>query len=650
MLAFVLLSLLAQSLTETPTTFNAEDAGAPVTPESADIDAGTADADDARGFDAGTPNADASGPDAGTDEQDAGSAFKGAPVPGLGDSTDAPMVEPTYTPPPLESAQGYDMAGGQGQDRDTPAFAVTDGGTPPPKFVKGELSVFLGADRLVTKNNRVGVSVGIDLIGADRPEDAANQRPVVFYMLLEPQVDLRFLEENKLAIGLGVPLRLELLNFGTDPATGQTIGTNNLFALRKEDYDQPSDFARVLKYVTYGAKEDRLYVNVGQRYASSIGHGALVRRYAPNIDVDQARVSAQVDAYNDYAGFELLTNDVVEWNLLSGLVFVKPLSFFTDNALAKSLSVGGSIATDLKAPSALRTNAVGGRTLDRTGHLTADTRPVTLVGVDAELKVIKTATADIKPYVDYSVMTGGGGGLTIGALGRFNFGTDVVNAFRVVVEGRSLDAQYQPSYFDTFYEVERYIARELPRTNPSVANFATKQQDVLSGRLGQRLGYYVEASYGIRKNVGVTLALEGTNNSAEKNLVAHLEVPALDFLQFFGSYYKRGFTSFSDVTKADARSVFFAGARLRVLPFLFINGRAFKTFRVNPDVQRYDNSFGFAVDLEIGYEFKKTGKTEAVDLPPVITPLTEEEERRLRESPPVEENPTSPESPQPSNP
>ena len=45
---------------------------------------------------------------------------------------------------------------------------------------------------------------------------------------------------------------------------------------------------------------------------------------------------------------------------------------------------------------------------------------------------------------------------------------------------------------------------------------------------------------------------------------------------------------------------------MKILPFLFLNGRVYKTFRVNADLGRFDNQFGFAVDLEVGYEFRKT--------------------------------------------
>jgi hypothetical protein len=69
--------------------------------------------------------------------------------------------------------------------------------------------------------------------------------------------------------------------------------------------------------------------------------------------------------------------------------------------------------------------------------------------------------------------------------------------------------------------------------------------------------------------------------------------------------------------------VAFAGARIKVLPILFLNGRLYKSFRMNPDRQRYDNQFGFVVDLEFGWEFARApppepasqGLTPATDAP-----------------------------------
>lgn len=492
--------------------------------------------------------------------------------------------------------------------------------SPTAGFVKGELSVYLGSDRLVVKNTRVGLSAGLD-----RFETA-------FYLLLEPLVDLRFFE-GKLGLGFGVPLRLELLNFAADE-TGAPLLTRRLGRLRTEDWDSVHDFGRLLKYVTWGRKEDPLYISAGQRYASTIGHGALVRRYAPNVDIDYPRASAQVDAYNDFGGFELFTNDLLEWNTVAGIGFIKPLSFLkSENLLAKTLSIGVSGATDWRAPYQLSIDSTSGlRQVDAQGRLLSRTRAVGLVGLDAEVKVVKTAHVDLKPYLDYSMLIGGDGGLTAGLLARFNVGTDVVNAFRLVGEFRALGSRYLPSYFDTFYEIERFIFASEAAPGQVSRNALTRQQVVMEQGLGQRLGYYVEASWGIPGKVGLTLAAEGVSNAPNTNLIAHLEVPVLDFVQVFGSYYKRGITSPAAIFRIDPQTpdtVFYAGARLRVLPFLFINGRAYQTFRLNPEVRRYDSQLGFVVDLEVGYEFKgkksETVATQPLEAPPTSesTPATE---------------------------
>lgn len=548
---------------------------------------------------------------------DAGILAPSPPSPeAVAPSDDAPPAGPTPAAPPPEPPPAEDVppptvspapevtpaptAAADGEGGAEARAATTEPAEPPEKFVKGELSAYLGGDRLVVKNTRFGVSAGVDRFGD------------VFYLLVEPLVDLRFLD-GALGIGLGVPLRLELISFETDPATNNPKMARDLGRLRREDWDSVHDFGRLLKYVTYGRKEDTLFVSVGQRYASSIGHGAITRRYSPSIDVDYPRVAAQVDAYNRFGGFEVMVNDVLAWNQLSGLAFIKPFSFFDPSSEAlRSFSVGVSAGVDWDAP---RTLVIDGglRQLDAQGRLEATRRPVALVGVDAEVKVLKTRSADIKPWVDVSMLLGGDLGVTAGVLGRFNVGTKTVNAFRVILEARYLGDRYAPGYFDSFYEVERFMFRELPRVDPTVANFAPKQTFVLEQGLGERFGYYAEGSWGIPGAVGLTLAIQGVSNAPAKDFVAHLEVPVLSFFQLFASYYLRGVERMSELTGHDDdgspgffgdKAVAFAGARLRVLPFLFINGRAYKTFRMNPGLQRYDNQFGFVIDLEVGYELR----------------------------------------------
>src|SRR5205823_6670171 len=134
-----------------------------------------------------------------------------------------------------------------------------------------------------------------------------------------------------------------------------------------------------------------------------------------------------------------------------------------------------------------------------------------------ETKIVKTENSDLKPYLDYSRLldisnpTGvgakatGGGGLTLGMLGRFNFGDVKVHAFRVVVEGRYFDGNYLPGYFDTFYEVQKfqYITGSAnPGYEPKLATILGRDP------AHKRAGFYLEVAYQFNQGLAVMAAYE----------------------------------------------------------------------------------------------------------------------------------------------
>ena len=535
-------------------------------------------------------------------------ATAGAPVEDLG---------------PAQGAAAKPASSGPAQAAATPAEGAAEDEKPGKKaeveenddFVKGELSS-VGMTRMESRSNHVLVAGGYNRIGK------------AHYVLVRPQVGLAF---GDFSLGLGVPLNFEVFNSGypKDPAPGENhiIGASNAGSLRKEDWDEVADFAQVLTYLTYGRKEDPVYLDIGQRHASTLGHGTIMRRYASNIDVNLTRVGAQLDAHNDYIGAELMTNDIARWNLIGGLAVIKPLSIVgLDSWLARSVSIGVSAVVDRDAPSSLQMmpeppcpvpgacKPANVTKVDEGNRLAANREAVTLAGVDLELKLVKSSVADIKPYIDYSKLLyrgdqgEGGGGLAIGVLGRFNLGALTTHAFRLVAEYRRLDEGYRPGYFDSFYEVDKFLDGGTGGVKPGDGQVPlTKlQATVGAGRPPKRSGYYFEASYGVREAIGLTLAFEGQSELPEKNFIAHLEVPALSFLKFFGTIYKRGFTIFD----LDEHAVAFAGVRLKVLPVLFVNARAFRSFELDAfksadtalGTLQYRNVTGYAGDIELGFE------------------------------------------------
>jgi hypothetical protein len=488
-------------------------------------------------------------------------------------------------------------------------------------FVKGELTN-LGSDKLLLSDSRFGLRLGYARLDSSS------------YLHIEPEVDLHF--GTNVALGLGVPLNVLAYAGG--------FYDKGVIKLRAHDYDKPSDYARVLRYFTIGRKEDNFYLNVSQLFAASIGHGAIVRRYSGNIDQNITRVGAQLDAYGRWGGFEAFVGDVVQpQHFVAGLAFLKPLGFLTGD-LGSTLgqtSVGLASAADFQAPYTLNRIPILNypKVRDDGEPDVAETRRAQIVGVDLETKVLKTEGADIKPYVDYSRLLDitapsgvgargqGGGGATLGVLGRFNAGEVKLHAFRVVLEGRYYDGNYVPGYFDTFYEVQKYQFI----TGKADTAYEPKLRTILArDPAHKRGGYYAEVAYQYNSGLAMMAAFEQSFHVAgpddicpscspaakavgARNLTLHLEYPAYSWLQFFGSFYRRSFDGGTIDTSNPLgdNTLVYAALRLHILPILFLNARIYRSWQADPVLGEEKNVYGGDVDLEFGYEFDRSSRTTA---------------------------------------
>lgn len=524
-------------------------------------------------------------------------------------------------------------------------------------FFKGELTR-LGDAQLT--NNRGSFGFGLGLAAIDN----------IFFAQLRPDINILF---GPVSIGLGAPLRFEVANLGAfDLANiagaGEVFG--NVGRFRIEDWDQVEDFLRPLRSLTYGRKEDHLYIDIGRVHSVTLGHGQLVRRYTPNVDIDEDRLMAAVDGYGDIGGFELLAGPFPIPRLLGALLFVKPLGIFSEDVMAKSWSLGVTYVTDLNAPTTLerRLNPADQRVqlaVDSTNQLVwpdsnaAVAQVVQGVGIDTELKVLKMEGLDIKTYLDYSHLyfpadtaegfgEFDGGGYTLGVLLRANLGATPVRDFedenedvragrvhrdmkathavRLRLEGRSFDAAFLPSYFNTSYEIDRLqygITQRAQRaTLPTKIGFVSSQ-----AAEDRRLGYYAELSYAWVDAIGFTVVYENPTVLSEsgvtasaRNFALHVETSGLDFLQFFATYHCRNFETFDQVfTFNSDNEVVFAGVRWQPLPIMFINLAVQRSFRIgfeeddladglDKDDLRF-TSIGFenvtsgSLDVELGWQF-----------------------------------------------
>ncbi len=484
-------------------------------------------------------------------------------------------------------------------------------------FLKGEL-VTLSPQELVVPGNRAGLVMGARRIGFN------------WYLYLSPEVDLRFLEdeitkEPKLKMGFGVPLNLEMFTGEDRNDDGKLDEWDHAGSPRKEDWDSVRDAAKILRYLQYGRKEDKVYVNFNRIYDNTMGHGTVMKNYLPNVDVSRhVKVSGAVDVYDSYGGFQFYTNDVTWWNIVGGLAFIKPASFGSDHWMAESFSLGVQYMGDRDAPIAVRSDRA-----ESDGSYVFDPKYAHVIGTSVELKIVKwplkDTRADVKTYFDYSHLMDGGGGISYGFLGRFNIwddeqdalaaekdeGQGLTHGFRVRAEFKAFQDNFTPHYFDPFYEVMKfkYATETRPGTGVKAADYTVKPKlKEFTDREGDwnHFGGLVSFSYALWQWVGLTIALEDYSGKDNANFLAHLEIPAWTYIKLSASYYKTNFSDYGQIFNINDGTAMFIGMT-RISPFgqiLHLNAALRKTLQ--PSVKYFPNledlwDLTFSVDLSWEY-------------------------------------------------
>ena len=437
------------------------------------------------------------------------------------------------------------------------------------RFWKGEVAN-IGANEIISPYNSAGLAAGVKLMDDE------------LYLVIDPKFSMHFdklikepvsEKELDLIFGIHAPLNVRLVS--TD------INNNDhSIRFRTEDWDEWQDYLKILRYFQIGTSEDNLYFSVGSNFAQTIGHGAILKRYIPNHDSTFSTISAKLNWYFDYAGFEALLGDVARGNIFGGLVFIKPFSAI-GNYHARSVSFGYSFVADRNAPTRLgyeryadynADDFLAGKD-DRIPRISVDSkgRPIIeedeflyMQGIDFELKLYKNEKVDLKVFTDYSWFKKDftKGGFTFGFLGRFNLDQNNQHAIRIQLEGRAHEDSYIPSFFDTFYDIERI---EMMTNIYGAKNFQpdgrSKYWHLMNDKQDTNFvgSFYGELSYSFRTWISLSVGYEKLKESS--SLFAHLELPDLWIVKMMLSYYKRGFGSASELFSDSHVSSLFRGVR-----------------------------------------------------------------------------------------
>ncbi|MEE2962029.1 MAG: hypothetical protein VYA34_14940 [Myxococcota bacterium] len=387
-----------------------------------------------------------------------------------------------------------------------------------------------------------------------------------FYLQLNPRFDF---SAGKFGLGFQVPLNLRVHPWG-----GKGEAKYGAKLIRSEDWDEPSDFLKLVRYVRYGQKRDFIYVRLGE-LAADLGHGTIVSRYMNNTDINTFRLGVQFDLNTDYGGFETMVSDVVSMtgsNQDSQLVgfrgYIKPVGFFMDDSPLNIFSVGVSFVTDGNAPDTLKQGAAGGNEIDPETKdvIVEKTKGVQVIGFDMDVDLLHNDVVELVPYTDFNVISGAGWGWHLGILSVFKLPVGLDLRLPIRLEYRRFKSNYIPQYFGSFYEIERYINTPAGTTVPK-GNYVRGLND------GDGLnGFYGDLAFdfvGLVQVGGILEAYEGYGSHA----TLFLSVPALEVVEFKAYYERTGIEDAGDLFKLDDRSLLIAQGQYQLMPYVYLVAR-----------------------------------------------------------------------------
>lgn len=216
--------------------------------------------------------------------------------------------------------------------------------------------------------------------------------------------------KTNLTLGLNIPLRLRTID--REPSDTGT--------LRQEDWDEPGDYLRVLRFVEYGAPQERLHLRMGELGGAVLGHGTVMNRYFNVLDVDHNQFGVHVNVNERLGGAQVIVDHLLDPEVMAVRGYVRPWALLAPGSWMERYAVGASLALDIDAPLAFeRVNVLedprAPYVVDGQRNLKPSRAEVTGVfSVDQELLLVDEAEVDFAPFLDLNFHLDGDPGLHLG--------------------------------------------------------------------------------------------------------------------------------------------------------------------------------------------------------------------------------------------
>lgn len=377
---------------------------------------------------------------------------------------------------------------------------------------------------------------------------------------------------DQLAFAVHAPVHLRITD--AEPTSENVI--------REEDWDEVSDYFRILRFLQYGKRDrpDPVFLRIGELVDVSLGHRSVVDRYYNVVDTNHYKMGIQAEVEVNYGGAEVFVDHLAPPNVAGFRGYIRPFTFFDTADIFKRFSSGLVFVGDFDAPvSKISTPSLGDTTaLDGASTaptLAHSTSTAAVYGWDIDWALVETDLIEWIPYFDFMALNTDGIGLHAGNFVNLYLSQDV--SLSTQLEWRYASKGYQPSYFNSLYEIER--TRFIGASGARGPKLTSVQEDpARKDRHGMLTG--LDLTFSTYLTLGATYEdYEGPNNS---NLTLRMVTPYITFVKFAAFYTKRNYEGAGELLHLDD-ALLITQTRFQVFGPLFVSTEYSHTFKESDD-------------------------------------------------------------------
>lgn len=385
------------------------------------------------------------------------------------------------------------------------------------------------------------------------------------------------------------------LNFRPELAFGKLglgLNVNLLFNaengdIREQDWDQSYDYFRIIRYIRWGQKFDPVYARVGTLDAARLGHGFIVNYYTNEASYDNRKIGLAFDMDFGKFGFETITSNLGRSELIAGRAYFRPLTGVVDIPIIKNFAMGASYARDFDPDAS-----------------TDSDDAASVIGLDAELPLLKTGVLNSMLYYDWAQISGFssidnasntyGSGQAVGVMVTLGNLAGLLD-LSAKLERRWLGKEFEPSFFNAFYEVQRYQSTGMHKID-YIKSITDDTKGVFGELMGNVLGNKLRL-------LGMFSRLDDTKNSGILHFAA--DAPdAIPTIAAHATYDKMGIETAEDVFTLDNRSVARVGLGYKIKPYLILYMDYIWTYvETSPNSQEYKPQERIEPKLVFSHQF-----------------------------------------------